>query len=608
MRPSQVFDTLEALRSNFSGSLRRQGVVLSDNDTLTVLESYQQWLSLALDLEYLHPDTLKRDAHRLFTDMVKVDVLALLSAMAECYQLLQLTTYNGFKAHCSEISVHLFPILEEDFKRYSDGDLYSQKRLIQLFSYLSRLSLKDIDLTQQCVADYLDSEANMPTEFPLPLVKSLNKIMKRWIGPYLPYEIVPQHGPGSVAGIPSPSLFDKYKNLSTDAGLRYAFGEPWWCFGPAPSALERVSQTIFVPKSYKTFRTISMEPSTLQYFQQGVLRVIDKYVLQDSYLRRRIDTHDANRNRLLAQEGSLTRKLATIDLSAASDSVSYSLVKQVFRGTWLLRYIVTTRSTMTKLPTGELVALKKFAPMGSALCFPIETLLFAAICEHVTRGLGFSGDFSVYGDDIIVPTQCTDRLIQVLSILGFRVNLKKSFTSKDCSYRESCGGEFLDGFEVTPMRISRKYNCSDCCDRFTSLISLANAAYSKGFLNLRHFFLRKMRLANISPLFSPTSVQGYSYSNYHLKTRWNVHLQRSEARASVIKTKRTTSYFHEDDAFHSYEEIRYRHWLQSNHLRPRLEWGFESYVGERSEYISYQWFDAPNDDNEKLSDDAEALL
>jgi hypothetical protein len=589
-----VFDTLETLRNSFSGSLSREGVELKFNDTQTVLDAYQQWLALAFDLEYLHPDTLLRDAHRLFTDMVKVDVLTLLSAMAECYHLLQVGTDSGFKAHCAVISSHLFPLLKKDYAKMTAGDLYSHKRLIQLFSYLTRLSLREIDLSQQCVSEYLESEEAIPYDYPDPLVRALNKIVKSWFGPFVPYEIIPGHGPGSVAGYTKPTLFDKYFDLSSDCLLRYAFGNDWWCPRPIRPKLVRISQTIFVPKSYKTFRTISMEPSSLQYFQQGVWKVIDQYVRSHPYLRRRIDFHDEGRNRALAQKGSIDGSYATIDLSAASDSVGYDLVKRVFKGTWLLRYIVATRSSQTLLPTGSTVSLRKFAPMGSALCFPIETILFAAICAHVTRGLGVSGDFSVYGDDIIVPLNCTDRLIRVLMNLGFRVNLKKSFTSETCHYRESCGGEYLSGFDVTPMRISRKYNSNDCCDRFTSLISLANEAYSRSFLCLRYFFIRKMRQGRIRPLFAPTSLQSSSYSNYHLRKRWNADLQRTEVRASAVKTAKTLILHPEDDAFDLYEEIRYRHWLESTYSRRRLEWGFQSYVGETTEYVSYQWFDSPD--------------
>lgn len=607
MRPCEVFKTLEALRNSFSGTLSRKGEILSDLDTQTTLEAYQQWLSLMVDLEYLHPVHLLRHSRRLFTDLVKVDVLIVLGAMAELAYLIQINNCNGFEAHCALISRHLYNIIALDCQKMRDGDMYSRKRLLQLFSYLGRLSLHDIDLTQQCVDDYLASEREIPSEFDSRLTTSLRRILQRWMGPFLPYEIVPKHGPGAIAHVKNATLFDKYESLATDRHIRYSMGEDsWWLSGPIRWKLQRTSQTIFVPKSYKTFRTISMEPATLQYFQQGVWMVIDKCVRQHRYLRSRIDFHDAERNRLLAQRGSLSREYATIDLSAASDSVSYKLVKEVFRSTWLLRYIVTTRSTSTKLPDGSIIPLRKFAPMGSALCFPIETLLFAAVCEHVTRGFGIKGDYSVFGDDIIIPTRCVEELIQVLSSLGFRVNLKKSFTSADCDFRESCGGEFVDGFDVTPLRISRRYNSRDSSERFSSLISLANGAYDKSFLCLRLFFLKKMRDNKICPLFAPNSLKGANYTNFHLKKRWNNDYQRFEFRASSIVSKKCTDPALDVSLSQHGEDIRYRHWLESTYKRQSLEWGFQSHVGITSEYSSFQWFSAPDDGLGCPSDEEEA--
>lgn len=596
MRPSQVYDTLEDLRKRFSGSLSREGIELSLNDTQTVLDAYQQWLCLAYDLEYLRPDTLRRDARRLFTDMVKVDVLTLCNAMAECYALLQHASDNGFKARCSIISSHLPKLLDKDLTKMKEGDLYSLKRLIQLFSYLTRLSLVEIDLSQQCVESYLESERLIPDKYPEQLVSSLNKIIREWFGPYVPYEIVPNHGPGGVAGFGRTSLLQKYLDLKTDAMLRYSCGhDNWWCFEPTPSNLERVSQIKFVAKSYKTFRTISMEPATLMYFQQGVMEVIYKYVDHDLYLRGHIGFREQNRNRLLAQRGSLSRQYATLDLSAASDSVGYELVKKLFKGTWLLRYLVTLRSTHTRLPDGSLLAMRKYAPMGSSLCFPVETIVFAAVCEQITRGHRFFADYSVYGDDIIVPTACADATIRALSNLGFRVNLSKSFYTEKCPYRESCGREYFDGFDVTPMRISRKYNAKECDDRFTALIDLANSAYDKNLYALRHFFLRKMRNEGIKPYFDPTSLRADNYTNYHLDKRLNISYQRFEVRASSLKEKRISSPHIHDDNLQLREQIRYLHWLQSTYQRKILREAFVSDVDRTTVYLSYRWFETFDD-------------
>ncbi|DAD50207.1 TPA_asm: RNA-directed RNA polymerase [ssRNA phage Gerhypos.4_51] len=595
MRPSQTILVLEDLQKCFVGPVYRNRVELDSSDRATVTDVYQQWLLLMVDSGYLHHGTLLRDARRLLSDMMEADVLVLNNAFADLLHLVRCKTIKGFKALCSKISSHLFSFIKQDVAKIEVGDIYAAKRLVQLFSYTSRLTLHNIDLTEQCLIDYMATEDGMSSYRPKSLLSSLNKIIKRWMLSFDPDRIHFQHGPGGVAGHGRIALEVKYKDLTYDRALTSAFGHPWWSNQPIRSTLDRISHTIFVPKSYKTFRTISMESSTLQYCQQGILREIDRVVESSPYLRNHIGFHEQERNQSLARTGSIERNYATIDLSAASDSVSYQLVKDVFRGTKLLKYLCATRSRRTLLPDGRLIRLKKFAPMGSALCFPVETIIFAAVCQYVAREHGVTGDYSVFGDDIIVPTQCAQDVMLVLEILGFRVNREKSFFDPNCWFRESCGGEYCDGFDVTPMRVSRKYNHLQRDVHLTGLIDLSNEAFKRGFSNLRTFFLKKLRENHFRALFSPTSVNSVNYTNYHLKHRWNSDLHRIECRATSLAPDNGWTSF--ENTFErrdvegmvwyqtlnfprppedSDEEIRYRHWLASTHNRYSIGDGFVS--------------------------------
>lgn len=576
MRPSQALRVLENLGNSFQGTLQRKRVSLSANDSQTVLEVYQQWLLLMIDLDYLNPDgdDFDRRLRRLWQDITKVDVYDLNVAMAGCLHCCYTQSRRGFKALTRVISPHLYNLIKESVEHaFDSSNVYAMKDLVQLFAYTSRLSLRDIDLTHEMLEDYMKVEDNMPQNFPSHLTFALNNVIKRWFGSSEPDDIRPQHGPGGVAGHGRASLEVKYKDLTTDARLQYVFGDAWWSPGLIRSSLDRISQTIFVPKSFKSFRTISMEPTTLQYLQQGVWKAIDRTVIHDRYLRNRIGFHDQERNRKLAQKGSIDTSYATIDLSAASDSVSYKLVKEVFRGTWLYKYLIALRSDRTLLPDGRVVALKKFAPMGSSLCFPVETILFAAICEFVTREHGVNGRYSVFGDDIIVPTQCVSDVMLVLETLGFSVNRSKSFYQEDIYFRESCGGEYFYGFDVTPMRISRQYMANDQLVRLTKLIELSNNAYKKGFKYLRAFFINKLRIEGYVALFSSTEMLADNYSNYHTERKWNSRLQRIDALVSTPTAK-----CEEADVSKQDEDIRYRHWLESTNGRTSLGDGFKSVI------------------------------
>lgn len=592
MRPSQTILVLEDLCNCYTGPLFRKGERLNSYDRSTVIKVYQQWLLLMCDLGYLHHVTLKRDGQRIFADMVKSDVLDLNNAFAELLHLVRVQSIKGFKAPCKRISTHLSNIVKDDFVSMHHGDVFAAKRLVQLFSYTSRLSLAYVDLTQQCLDDYMDIEGSMPKWYPASIVSGLNTIVKRWLTSFDPTRLKFNHGPGAVAGHGSNATLEiKYKDLSHDRYLLDTFGQDWYpSESPFRSSLDRISQTIFVPKSYKTFRTISMESSTLQYYQQGVWKEIKRVVESSPYLSARMSFKKAGRNFTLAQEASMNRNYATLDLSAASDSVSYSLVKQVFKGTKLLKYLGATRSRRTLLPDGRLITLKKFAPMGSALCFPVETIIFAAICQYVTREHGVTSDYSVYGDDLIVPSQCAEDVISVLGSLGFKTNLEKSFYDKNCWFRESCGGEFCDGYDVTPLRISRKYRDPRQEVPASGLRDLANRAYKKGFRNLRAFFLREMSRSHFIPRFGPTATYGDNYTNYHTRRRWNSNLQRID----VWATSLSISPLEEVN-----ESIRYRHWLESTADREFLGDGFSSYTGRVSVKTRNRWMAKPYEESDQ---------
>nr|WKV33069.1 MAG: RNA-dependent RNA polymerase [Riboviria sp.] len=552
MRPRQVILTLEALFAQRMGPLSRNGEELHALDNLTVQEVYQQWLLLLLDLGYLPLDDASREWGRLIQSLSEKDILIPLNASAECLQIVYRKFPDGtkgFEALCRKISPNLFNLIKQDvFETINEDNVVAAKRLIQFFAFPTRLSLRRVNLMDQCLDDYMAIERQFEDYLPKGIVSGLNAIMRRWLADLNLQNLSYKHGNGATAGSLR-DIEDKYRSISSDDYLKLIYKDdflpnaylsetPIWD-SQIRCKLERISHTTFVPKSYKTFRTISMEPATLMFIQQGIWRRLDNYVERHRYLKRRIGFHDQQRNKSLAAEGSFSRNYCTIDLSAASDSVSWILTKAVFKGTPLLKHLIATRSKQTFLPNNELISLKKFAPMGSAMCFPIETLIFAACCEYVTREHGYHQTYSVFGDDIIVPTECYNDILYVLTILGFKVNTDKSFYEPECWFRESCGGEYCDGYDVTPLRISRRYYADLDEVGLTGLIDTSNKAQEYGFIHLRSFLIKKMKdNKRFVPLFSPTSIRSDGYSNFHTRRRWNAELQRIECYVSHNKTNR----------------------------------------------------------------------
>jgi len=98
---------------------------------------------------------------------------------------------------------------------------------------------------------------------------------------------------------------------------------------------------------------------------------------------------------------------------------------------------------------GEIQEYQKFSGMGNGFTFPLETLIFLTIAQSVTELVGIKSiAVSCYGDDILIPTEAYAAFLCVMTSLGFVTNDEKTFV--DGSFRESCGGHYLLGVDITP--------------------------------------------------------------------------------------------------------------------------------------------------------------
>lgn len=223
----------------------------------------------------------------------------------------------------------------------------------------------------------------------------------------------------------------------------------------------RGNRLTMVPKDSVKHRTIGIEPSGNVFIQKGLGQAMRKSMNRSGLL---LETSQ-QLHRDLARKGSMDGTLATIDLSSASDSIAYELVKALFPARWF-ELLDASRSPYTQLPSGNWVKLEKFSSMGNGATFELETALFAALCKSVATSFGVKLEtgvnFSVYGDDIIVPTEIADYVIKALSYVGFETNIKKTFLSGP--FRESCGGDYFYGLPVRAIRIEN--SCAGPVDIF----------------------------------------------------------------------------------------------------------------------------------------------
>lgn len=204
------------------------------------------------------------------------------------------------------------------------------------------------------------------------------------------------------------------------------------------------SKITTVPKDSFIDRVIAIEPDMNMFVQKGFGTYIRRCLKK-----RDIDLDTQERNQIYAKLGSTTGEFATLDLSSASDTISYEVVKFLLPYDWF-EAMLHARSQFGILPDGRVIPFHKFSSMGNGYTFELESLIFWALADCVVELSDGYRDVAVFGDDIIVPTPCYGPLSAVLELFGFSVNRKKSFA--DGPFRESCGKHYFNGNDVTPPR------------------------------------------------------------------------------------------------------------------------------------------------------------
>lgn len=250
------------------------------------------------------------------------------------------------------------------------------------------------------------------------------------------------------------SHFGKYSGAPhvTVSARRYASGvmrdSPLWaesarisndsCWAPN---LVGGNVMLTVPKNAKTDRVICYEPHMNIRLQLAV----------GGYIRRRlracaqVDLDDQSVNRRRARSGSRTGRLATIDLTMASDTLASELVWELLPIDWAC-LLDDLRSKYTRLSDGSSIRCEKFSSMGNGFTFELESLIFWALAQSQC-----SGRVTVMGDDLVVPSRDFEKVAYALEVSGFVLNRTKSYGTGH--FRESCGGHYFRGADVTPFYI-----------------------------------------------------------------------------------------------------------------------------------------------------------
>lgn len=398
--------------------------------------------------------------------------------------------------------------------------------LRQLTAVFSKLPKPYTRLQQEAVQNrFIENErviAEVPhiwahiqdNQYPTPLGKGhivgrtiqseATKLIARVLAGSDPRDIIPRHGSGASACGTRP--WERYSSFRYDAQIDkiwdYAsyfhsggchLADSLWELQNAEPLL-RQARGCLVPKDYRGPRLISKEPRELTYIQQGLMTLLRETLERHVMTRGFVNFTDQSINQQLAKIGSLHcapdtsqtgysevigevlgtkfkvrgahQNLATLDLKDASDLLRMDVVERLFPNNWV-DALHACRSTSTLLPNGTEVELRKHAPMGSSVCFPVMALTIWALIKAAYPKY----PVWVYGDDVIVPRTIVLGTIAILETVGLKVNCDKSFAGPT-PFRESCGREYYNGSDVTPVKLgSTMEHGFDAMSRYISFVN-----------------------------------------------------------------------------------------------------------------------------------------
>jgi hypothetical protein len=274
------------------------------------------------------------------------------------------------------------------------------------------------------------------------------------------------------------------------------------------------SRAITVPKDFRGPRIICIEPKEMQFAQQGLLDVL-VHMTHDHYLTRRsINFNNIDQSQAMCFD----TRFATIDLKDASDMISLQLVKFLFPR-WVYRALVRYRTPLVNDARSTC-----FATMGSALCFPVQTLVFWALSLGTVEEYKRKGNsrrnltrLRVFGDDIVVPQWVSRNLCDVLTACGLSVNLNK--TCIDSLVREACGEWVYAGMSARILKPKGS--------RIRSVVEWNRAIDTAHNLDAMHFYA------------TARLFRSKAYEYYRPRKRYGKSLQRPEIRVPLLVKKRS---------------------------------------------------------------------
>lgn len=319
---------------------------------------------------------------------------------------------------------------------------------------------------------------------------------------------------------------------------------------------EAPSRMACVPKTAKGPRIIAAEPVAHQWCQQSLLSWMNESI-RNSFIGNFVDFTRQGKSGDLVLKASRSRSLATVDLSDASDRLSCWTIERMFRtsGSMLSAlHAARTRWIRIDIPGSDssFIKLKKFASQGTAVTFPVQSVVFLTIAlaaclseddVSIKSALKYVNRIRVYGDDIIIPVHGYARLCRIMDLLQLKVNVAKSYVTGH--FRESCGTDGYQGSDVTP--IKPKVIVADGPASCQAVIDTTNNLFIKGYWHASDSLKstiplriqRRLRIVGRNDAGLPGFASYSGSDELHLDKRWNSRFHRYEGRVWTVRPRST---------------------------------------------------------------------
>lgn len=334
-----------------------------------------------------------------------------------------------------------------------------------------------------------------------------------------------KYGPGASRGTRFTHFVDKIRIVKptvTKAAYNYALllrkmNPHLWAFdGLKDCEFEVVkgSSLSTVPKNETTERTIATEPLMNMALQlaagqyiEGALRCVGLDI-----------TSQQEQNKHLAFIGSRNDSLCTIDLKNASDMISIALIKQLWPPEWY-HLLSSIRSEECEI-RGDWFHLHMVSTMGNGFTFPLMTLTLLALVYATSPCKRLYIDYettAVFGDDIIVPKTQFEDVCETLQLAGLVVNHDKSYSYGP--FRESCGGDYWSGFDITPFYPK---SLTSEPDIYCVINQIIDWEYRTSFLlpKTKRYLLSLVKRVNFVPFWDDSSCGVHSIEVLPRYDRW----------------------------------------------------------------------------------------